>query len=97
MLRIYDRPNQPLALEAFTNIADPQQRADFAELAHQQELLLLCYDELLVHRRFLTVSISNQDELRELLSQAEDHLAATPSDRLDFDQAKRIVMESTDL
>src|SRR6185436_14942266 len=30
LLVCHDRPDRPLSLETFTNVADPQQRADFA-------------------------------------------------------------------
>src|SRR5688572_10789959 len=39
----YDKPQSPLALEAFINVADEQQRADYQDLARQQELRFLFY------------------------------------------------------
>ena len=40
----------PLKLETFTNLGDELQRADFAALAEQEELVLLLYNEQLQHR-----------------------------------------------
>src|SRR3712207_8401301 len=50
LLTVYDRPETPLALETFINIADDQQRADFAPLAGQAELDVLFYNEWLEHQ-----------------------------------------------
>jgi len=41
MTRIYDQPQRPLALETFVNVDDPQQRADYAALAAQDNVYLL--------------------------------------------------------
>src|SRR5687768_2456201 len=58
-LTIYDQPRRPLALEAFTNVGDPQQRAEFEALGHQDQLHLLFYDEQLAHR--LSKQVRNPD------------------------------------
>jgi hypothetical protein len=50
VITIYDQPDRPLTLETMTNIAETDQRADFARLTTQKELLLLFYDEHLRHR-----------------------------------------------
>src|SRR5207248_4160656 len=47
VVTIYDQPARPLAFDTFVNVADPQQRDDFATLSSQQELWLLFYDEQL--------------------------------------------------
>src|SRR4051812_41438034 len=47
LLRWYDRPDSIIAFEAFTNVADPQQRQDYRHLAKQSALTVLGYDELL--------------------------------------------------
>src|SRR6476620_4255840 len=47
LLRWYDRPDSTIAFEAFTNVADPQQREDYRHLARQSALMVLGYDELL--------------------------------------------------
>jgi hypothetical protein len=50
ILTIMDRPQSPLRVETFINVAEEDQRADFAALADQEQLLLLFYDEQLQHR-----------------------------------------------
>src|SRR4051794_27346737 len=47
--RIYDQPEQPLALETFVNVADPDQRADYAALSRQDELVMLFYGQDVNH------------------------------------------------
>src|SRR5262245_41993527 len=47
VVTIYDQPTRPLAFDTFINVADPEQRDDFAALASQTELHLLFYDEQL--------------------------------------------------
>lgn len=43
VLSLYDHPNEPLHFESFINVAAEDQRADFAALADQKQLLLLFY------------------------------------------------------
>jgi hypothetical protein len=50
VIRIYDRPENPLGLETFTNVEQEDQRSGFAHLAGQGQVFLLFYDELLNHR-----------------------------------------------
>src|SRR5919199_3486718 len=46
LLAWYDRPDSQILFEAFTNVADPQQRQDYRQLAKQSSLMVLGYDEL---------------------------------------------------
>jgi hypothetical protein len=43
VLSIHDRPRAPLRIESFINIAEEEQRTDFAQLAEQENLILLFY------------------------------------------------------
>ena len=97
VVRIYDRPESPLGLETFTNVEQEDQRADFARLARQEQLLLLFYDEGLTHR--LTKATGNVDPetIRHILETADAVRAAIPDDRYDFDRAKADVIARTTL
>jgi hypothetical protein len=88
---IYDQPDTPLALETFTNIADEDQRENFAALG-QQEALLLLYDEQLAHRLTKVVPQSDPEQSAMVLAYAQQVLATIPKERFDFDEAKAAVM-----
>jgi hypothetical protein len=83
-LRIYDQPEAPLALETFTNIAEENQRNDFAALAHQEAFFLLFYDEKLAHTLTKVVPQSNPEQAALVLAYAEQILATIPTGRFDF-------------
>lgn len=72
VLTIYDQPERPQALETMTNTAEPDQRADFARLAKQQELLLLFYDERLQHRLTKKVGNAEPETIEESLDERCD-------------------------
>jgi hypothetical protein len=97
LLTIYDQPGRPLALETFINVADPQQRDDFAALSSQHELRLLFYDEQLRHQLSKRVALRDQVKLRGMLVIAQDLRHAIPEQAYDFDAAKAAVMEHTTL
>lgn len=97
VITFYDQPDSPLRLESFTNPADTLQRADFAALAEQDELLLLFYDESLTHRLSKRLATPNHAELGTLLAHADRLLATMPQEGLDFARAKAAVMEATRL
>ena len=97
LLHLYDKPTTPLALETFTNIAEEQQRADFAALEEQRQLLLLFYDEALAHRLSKHVPHRDPATIRQILAQAEQLRGRIPADQFDFDRAKAAVMEVTGL
>jgi hypothetical protein len=97
VLTIYDQPANPLALETFTNISDDDQREDFAALATQDQLLLLCYDEALAHRLSKVVAHPPDPTVDQVVERAQQLAAAIPTARFDFDAAKRAVMEGTSL
>jgi hypothetical protein len=95
VLTMYDRPRNPLALETFTNISDDDQRAEFAALATQEQLLLLCYDETLTHRLTKVLPHPPDPTVAQVVERAQQLAAAMPPDQFDFDAAKRAVMEAT--
>lgn len=97
LLTIYDQPETPLALETFTNIGDPQQRADFAALERQRHTPLLFYNEHLALR--LTKQVPSPDPItvRRILRDAERFRARIAPGRFDFDAAKAAVIEATSL
>jgi hypothetical protein len=95
VLTIYDQPATPLALETYTNVEDPDQRADFAALTAQNRLLLLFYDEQLRHRLNKMVPYRDDGTITTIVAQADQLLAAIPKDRFSFERAKQAVMEAT--
>jgi hypothetical protein len=97
VLTIYDRPANPLALETYSNVADPQQRADFAALATQDQLVLLCYDEQLAHRLSKVVPYRDAGTIAAIVGRADQLLAAIPTDRFSFEAAKQAVLQATRL
>ncbi len=97
VMRIYDQPEQPLALETFTNIGDEQQRTEFAALSQQKDLPLLFYDEGLSLQLTKRVRLTEQQQVRRVLADAERLAAAIPSEQFDFDEAKAAVMAATTL
>ena len=97
VLTIVDRPQHPLRLETFINIAEVDQRADFAALADQERLLLLLYDEQLRHRLSKLVPYPERSAVPAILARAEELRAAIPSWRYNFERAKAAVMQHTSL
>jgi hypothetical protein len=93
----YDQPASPLALESFTNIADPDQRADFLDLAQRQELRFLFYDASLRHRLTKVVPNHDRETISQISSTAEKLRAQIPADRFDFDAAKADIINRTSL
>jgi hypothetical protein len=97
VVRLYDRPQNPLALECFTNVEDPQQRSEFGALADQDELFLLFSDQDVGHRLSKRVRNAGQEHIRHVLEQAERILAGIPKERFNFERAKAAVMAETQL
>jgi len=97
VLTIMDRPRAPLRLETFCNVAEPDQRADFAALADQERLLLLFYDEELRHRLAKRVPYPDRSDVPLILARADELRAAIPASRFNFDRAKLAVMRQTTL
>jgi len=97
VLTIVDRPQHPLKLESFINVAEPDQRADFAALADQEHLTLLVFDEALRHRLSKLVPYPDRSDIPLILARAEELRAAIPPWRFNFDRAKAAVMKRTTL
>lgn len=97
VMRIYDEPERPLALETFTNVEDLQQATDFANLGEQEELYLLFFDETLPHRLTKAVHLGDREIIMGIMSEANTLLAAIPKERFNFEQAKAAVMAATKL
>ena len=89
---IYDKPRHPLAWEMFVNVDDPKQKADYGALAEQASLYVLFYDETVAH--WLTKEVDNaaRDQIRTIVSKADELFAAIPEEQFDFDKAKADVM-----
>ena len=97
VLTVYDQPQTPLALESYTNVQDPHQRAEFAALIAQDRLYLVFYDETLTHRLTKVLPLREPQVVASVLFHADRLLAAIPPEAFDFDRAKRAVMEATEL
>lgn len=97
IVRIYDQPESPLALETCTNVDDEQQWADFASLAEQETFTLLFYDETLHHRLSKQVPNTAGDSMSRILTYADRIRAAIPDEVYDFDSAKATVLATTGL
>jgi hypothetical protein len=97
VITVFDQPARPLALETMTNIAEQDQRDDFARLATQKELLLLFYDEQLQHRLSKRVGNVSPETIEEILEHADALRRRIPQERYDFMAAKADVMRHTEL
>lgn len=96
-LHIYDDPLAPFAMESFINVADPQQREDYAAFAAQEEIYLLFYDESFEHRLSKGVRNDAGDVVPAVLALADELRAAIPAELYDFERAKASIMEATHL
>ncbi len=93
VVTIYDRARHPLALETFINVEDTDQREYYQALADQDTLLMLFYDETVTYR--LTKGVENpfKDQIKQIVSKADELFAAIPKETFDFDKAKADVIE----
>jgi len=92
VVRIYDQPDRPLALESFINVDEPEQWADYANLTEQEDFLFLFYDETLSHRLSKRVPNTAGDQMRNILNWADRTRASILDERYDFNAAKADVM-----
>lgn len=95
LTRVYDQPDRPLALETLINIDDEAQRSDYGELARQDELSLLFYDENLQHRLAKRVRNAARSQILEVLLAALRLRAQIPNECFSFETAKVEVMSKT--
>jgi hypothetical protein len=93
VVRVFDQPQSPLALESFFNLADESQWAEYASLSEQQHLTFLFYDQSLQHQLTKQVRNSAGDHMRNILNWADRVKAAIPDSQYDFDGAKADVMQ----
>jgi hypothetical protein len=97
VLSLYDRPQHPLKVESFINVAEEDQRRDFAALADQEQLLLLLYDRDLQHRLSKVVPYPDRTDIPLILARAEELRAAIAPWRYHFERAKAAVQRETTL
>jgi hypothetical protein len=97
LLAWYDRPDSQLLFEAFTNVADPQQRQDYYHLAKQSTLTILGYDELLRLAVQKRVANHQQREITQIAGLADKLRSLIPDGEYDFDLAKARVMAQNPL
>lgn len=97
VLTFFDQPASRFALETFINVEDPQQHADYAQLARQREVFLLFYDEALRHRLSKQVPAPAPANVLRTLQEAERRFLAIPRHQFDFDQAKAAVLKEVTL
>lgn len=92
-----DHPMDPLGLECFTNVADPDQRKEFAALTRQPHLPVFFFDEHLVHRLSVVLPNDQRAEAAFVLNTGVRLLAALRAEDIDFDRAKLTVLRRTGL
>jgi hypothetical protein len=97
LLRWYDRPDSQILFEAFTNVADPQQREDYRKLAKQSTLTVLGYDELLRLAVQKRVANHQQREITQIADLADKLRGLIPDDEYNFDLAKARVIAQNPL
>ena len=93
VLTIHDHLRYPLMLETFVNPADLEQAEEFADLVARDQLHVLFYDQELKHRLSKIVTQAADRTRDELLPIASRLLMEVPPANLNFDRAKRAVME----
>ncbi len=95
LLRCFDDPLAPFAMESFINVADEQQRAEYAMLSLQDSVPLLFYDEGLVQRLAKQLVQPDPAIVTEVLAAAETLRGHIPLDRYDFDRTKYAIQKVT--
>jgi hypothetical protein len=97
VVKLYDQPERPLALETFINVSEADQRTDFAALGDQAALHLLFYDEDLTYQKGITLPNTQRAAIATILQRADTVRAGISAERYDFDAAKAAVMARTTL
>lgn len=92
VLTIYDQSGRHLPFDMFVNVEDRQQRADYASLADQKELLLFFYDEQGQHRLTKQIATPRGAVKGDVLTRAARLTALIDRDQFDFDAAKEAVL-----
>ena len=89
---LYDQPSAPYQLETFINATDTNQRSDYLNLAQQQYLPLLFYDEQVHHTLTKVINLSNEIDVQQVVFMADYVLARIPEEHRDFELAKNSVI-----
>jgi len=97
VVTLYDQPERPLALETFINVAEADQRTDFATLGDQAALHLLFYNEDLAYQKGITLLNNQRAAIPAILRRADTVRAGILAGRYDFDAAKAAMMARTTL
>jgi hypothetical protein len=97
VIQFYDQPESPIALELFVNVADAQQRADFAALSSQEQLPMLFYNDALALQLTKVMPYMQQEQAAAILTAADEILGSMTGESFDFDAAKAEVMGATRL
>jgi len=97
VVTLYDQPERPLALETFINVAEADQRTNFAALGDQAALHLLFYDENLAYQKGITLANTQRATIPTTLQRADTMRAGISIEQYDFDSAKAAVMTRTTL
>jgi len=93
LIQIKDQPDSHLIFEMFTNPADPLQLAEFEDLLSQTHLRMLFFDEHHEYRLAKKVSQCHHEDRTKLAPEARRLLLRINPKDLDFDRAKRVVVE----
>jgi len=71
VVTLYDQPERPLALETCINVAEADQRTDFAAPGDQAALHLLFYDEDLAYQNGITLPNTQRATIPAILRRAD--------------------------
>jgi hypothetical protein len=93
LIQIKDQPDSHLTFEMFTNPSDPIQLAEFEDLLSQTHLRMLFFDEQHQCRLVKQVSQVHHEDRSKLAPEARRLLAEIDPRDLDFDRAKRVIVD----
>lgn len=97
MVKIYDDPAQPLALETFTNIRDEEQRRNFDTFSDQPRYIFTFYNQHLQYRLTKLMENTHREHTASLFRQALLVSSHIPDQRFNFDLAKAAVIRRTSM
>ena len=95
VVKIYDDPRHPLALETFTNVRDEEQRRNFSLLSDQSKYIFTFYNEHLTHRLTKLMDNTHGEKTAEIFRQALLASSLIPDHQYNFDRAKVAVIRRT--
>lgn len=95
VVKIYDDPQHPLALETFTNVRDEEQRRNFDTLSIQPHYIFTFYNEHLQHRLTKLMNNTQGEHTASLFRQALLASSLIPDQQYNFNQAKATVIGRT--